>query len=235
MSKQAIALKITGELFLDPVTKQFTRRYADSLAIQIKQLSNTHTFGIVIGGGAFFRGNEHNKKLSLRPATAHTIGMIATTMSSLILYDIFNEQNIKSTLLCAFECSLIGKTISQQALDEAQSTDHVIIFGGGTGNPFVSTDTGAVIRAKQLGATQLWKATNVDGVYAADPRLDKTAKRFEQLSYQEVLDKKLQFMDLTAITLAQQEQLTMRIFSAFTQNTLINAAQNGQWGTVLKA
>ena len=233
MSKEAILLKITGKLFLDPTTNQLTRVYADSLATQIKTLQERYTFGIVIGGGAFFRGTEHNHALNLRSAMAHTIGMLATVMSSTMLYDIFYEHGIPCTLLCGFDCSLAGTIVSQPAIDQAYAHQHVIIFGGGTGNPYVSTDTCAVIRAKQMGALQLWKATNVDGVYTADPQQNRSARLLNNVHYHEALDKQLHFMDSTAIVLAQQEKLITRVFNVFSQNAILNAAQDTQWGTII--
>lgn len=233
MSTEALLLKVTGTIFTDQQTGQLTRTHADALATQIKKLHDRYTFGIVIGGGAFFRGTEHNHGLNLRSATAHTIGMLATTMSSAMLYDIFYEHGIPCTLLCGFDCSLVGATVSQPAIDQAQTKNHTIIFGGGTGNPYVSTDTCAVIRAKQMGARQLWKATNVDGVYTADPRQDASAQLLAHVHYHEALDKRLHFMDSTAIVLAQQEKLTTRVFNIFTTDALVKAAQNTPWGTII--
>ena len=235
MNKQTIMLKITGELFLDPITKQFTRKYADSLAEQIKQLSNTYTFGIVIGGGAFFRGNKNIKNLALRPTTAHTIGMMATSMSSLLLYDIFNDHTLASVILNSFECTPVGYTVNVQTLDDAHAKNKIIIFGGGTGNPFVSTDTCAIIRAKQIGAQQVWKATTIDGVYSTDPRIDPSAKFIKKLNYQEALDNQLEFMDHTAIILAKQEQIVIRVFDIFAPNALINAAHDKNVGSTIQA
>jgi uridylate kinase len=235
MNTTAIVLKVTGQLFVDAQSQQLTRVHADNLATQLKQLQSNYSFSIVIGGGAFFRGNQHNNVLGIRSATAHTVGMLATTMSSLILYDILYEHDIKSTLLNAFDCALIDKKISQQAIDESHHENRIIIFGGGTGNPFVTTDTCAVIRAQQVGAKQLWKATNVDGIYTADPHFDLQAHIVKQLSYQEALDKKLRFMDHTAITLAQQEGIMCRVFNIFAPNALIHVAHDMRVGSIIQA
>ena len=147
MSKKAILLKLTGEIFIDQTTGIFTRTLADRIADQIKQLSSTHIFGIVIGGGAFFRGSKDNDQLKLRPPVAHTVGILGTLMNGLMLYDILYSHKIKSSILCAIECPLAGEPLTQYALDNARADNQVIIFSGGTGNPYVSTDTAAIIRA----------------------------------------------------------------------------------------
>jgi uridylate kinase len=233
--REKVLLKVTGTLLQDQKTKQLTRTYIDDLARQIKQLETSYLFGIVVGGGAFFRGAQNNHDLRVRGAIAHTVGMFATVMSSMIFYDIFREHDINTTLLCGFSCPLAGTSVSQYAIDQACAQHQVIIFGGGTGNPYMgTTDTCAVIRAKQLGAQQVWKATNVDGVYTADPHQNHQAKLLPVMTYQEALDKKLQFMDSTAITLAQHEQLTTRVFNIFTQDALIHAARDSQWGTTVR-
>ena len=233
MSKPAIVIKLTGTLFVDQQAKQLCRTLAESIVSQLQTLKQSYQIGIVIGGGAFFRGAENNNILKVRPATAHTIGMLATVANALLLYDLLHEHTIASTLLCACECALAGTAISQQSIDDAITQDKIIIFSGGTGNPYVSSDTAAVIRAKQLGAHELWKATTVDGVYSSDPCHDHTAQLIPNMTHQEALDKHLGFMDYTAMALAQQEQLPMRIFNVATPDIFNKLAHGESLGSVI--
>lgn len=234
MAKPAIVIKLTGTLFVDQKTKQLSRVVADSIVSQLRIIKQTHQIGIVIGGGAFFRGAESNGALHLRPAVAHSIGMMATVTNALMLYDVLYENNIASTMLCAFHCDLAGATVCQQTIDSAIAHDHIIIFSGGTGNPYVSSDTAAVIRAKQLGAQELWKATTVDGVYTCDPCRDGNAQLIPSMTHQEALDKHLGFMDYTAVTLAQQERLPIRVFNVSTPQALLKVAEREALGTIIR-
>ncbi len=234
MSKKIILLKLTGIIFRDHVTGQLTRAYVEQLAEQIKKLATTHQFCIVVGGGNFFRGSEHNKFLHVRASIAHTAGMLATMMNGLILYDMLSSAAIPTTLLCAIDCPLAGQPLSQHALDRACSLDHTIVISGGTGYPYVSTDTSAVIHAQQVHADQLWKATDVDGVYSTDPKIQPGAELLTQINYQQVLDAGLGFMDRSALVLAQQAQLATRIFNVFLPQSLTRAAYEEKFGTTIK-
>ena len=153
MKKKIILLKLTGTIFTDPKTKKMTRSFIDSIIEQLKQLSKSYQIGIVIGGGNFFRGSRDNDTLKLRPSIAHTIGMMGTAMNGLILYDLLEKEDIKTTLFCALNCHDAGKPISQQSIDNALTEKDILIFSGGTGNPYISTDTNAVIRAQEIGCS----------------------------------------------------------------------------------
>lgn len=233
MSKKSVVLKVTGQLFLDQDTKQLDRVAADALAQQIKDLEKEFSFGVVMGGGAFFRGNQHNN-INLRPNTAHTIGICATVVNSLMLYDIFTQHDINCTILSALDGSFAGLPASQITIDQALHNKQTIIFSGGTGNPYVSTDTSAIVRAKQINASQVWKLTNVSGVYTADPQNNPQAEFIAQLSHQDALDKQLHFMDYTALILAKQEHITIRVFNAFEKESLVRACTDSQHGTIIK-
>jgi len=232
MSKKRILLKLTGAIFIDPETKKLTRTYADHVAQQIKSLREEYYFGIVIGGGSFFRGGRDNS-IGLRENIAHTVGMIATTMNGLMLYDILHQHKIDVCSVCGFEFPLGGRTISQQTIDQALQNNQTLVFSGGTGNPFVSTDTNAVIRAQQIGASEIWKASNIDGAYSADPKKTKNAQRFDTISIQEALDKKLNFMDHTALTMAKEASLPLRLFNIFDKDALIQTVKNKKYGTMI--
>ncbi len=234
MSKKIILLKLTGTIFSEGRTHAFTRSFADTLAEQIEQLSATHHFGIVVGGGDFFRGAESNGSLKLRPSIAHSVGMFGTIMNGIMLYDIFRSHNIATKVLCALPCAAAGTYASQEAIDEALSNNKTIIFSGGTANPYVSTDTGAIMRALQINAMQVWKASSVDGVFSCDPHKDHSACKIPIISYQEVLDRQLTFIDQTAIILARQHHMPIRVFDIFKPKALINAAADDSIGSIIQ-
>ena len=231
-SKKKILLKLTGEIFLTE-QRTLTPAHINAIIEQIKQLSSTHQFGIVIGGGNFFRGRDQGVTLGMTASVGHQAGMLATMLNGLILKDLFEQHGIKTTLLCAITCPEVGESISHQAILGAAKNSSIIIFTGGTGNPFFTNDTNAVIRALQIEADEIWKGTNVPGVYDADPKKNAQAKLLKNVSYQEALDLNLGIMDATAFTLAKQHNQPLRIFDIFAENALIKAAHDKQFGSTI--
>lgn len=233
MNKRLVLLKLTGTIFCEPKTCKLTRSFADQLAQQLIQLHDQYLFGIVVGGGDFFRGNEHNGALKIRPAVAHTVGMFGTVMNGLMLYDIFCSHGIQTTVLSALDCAQAGTPISQQAIDCALRDQTTIIFSGGIASPYVSTDTCAVMRALQMGAHQVWKASDVDGIYTQNPHKNPQAQKLASISYQDVIAQQLTFIDHTAIIIAQQNKLPIRVFDIFSPNALIKVVENPQYGSLI--
>lgn len=232
-NRKKILLKLTGEIFLDRETKSLSAEAINSVIMQIKKLNHTHQFGIVVGGGNFFRGNEHGKRLGITPSVGHQIGMLATLMNGLILKDLLEQQGLHAALLCAMPAPEIGEAISQQNINHALDHDCTIIFAGGTGNPFFTTDTNAILRSLQIGAAEVWKGTSIDGVYDADPKTNPHAKRLRMVRYCDALEKKLGIMDLTAYAMAEQYDKPVRVFNIFEENALIQAAQNKEFGSII--
>jgi uridylate kinase len=226
-------LKLTGEVFLDS-SKQLSGETVRSIISQLKQLSTSYQFGIVVGGGNIFRGSQHGKKLGLEAAVGHQIGMLATMMNGLILKDLVEQQELSAALFCAMPAPEIGDAISQQTIHAALETHDVLIFSGGTGNPFFTTDTNAILRALQMGADVVWKGTNVDGVYDQDPRANKNACRLASVSYDEAFNKQLGIMDMTAYALAYEHKKTVRVFDIFTKDALILVANNPTFGSIIQ-
>lgn len=227
-----ILLKITGELFLDPETHALKPDHIIHLAEQIKQLPSIR-FGIVVGGGNFFRGSKQGKDLGLVPSNAHYIGMLATIMNGVILKNIFDAQGLSSIVLSALHCPEIAPYISQDAIDQALEHKKIIIFTGGTGNPFFSTDTNAILRGLQINAEAVWKGTKVDGVYDRDPIQYPEAQKFTQLSFDEAIQRKLKIMDLAAFSLAQEHRLPIRVFNIFEPNALTKLAHDATRGSLI--
>lgn len=230
--KKRILLKLTGEIFTT-ANKQFSRKTIDAVAAQLMQL-NDCLFGIVIGGGNFFRGNQQGKHLGATQATGHQVGMLATMMNGLLLKDLFQQKGLSCTLLSAIHCPQIAESISERAIEQAFKNNDIVIFTGGTGNPFFSTDTTAIIRGLQMNADEIWKGTKVDGIYTQDPKKYSAAQLIPCITHQEVIAQQLNVMDTTAFTLAQQHQQPIRIFNIFSEQALIQTAQNSAFGSLIK-
>lgn len=198
---------------------------------QIKKLENTHQFALVIGAGNFFRGAKADSSLKLSRTTADLVGMLGTVMNSVMLQDIFGQHGIKTAILSAIHIPEIGRGINSHRINEALENNAVIIFAGGSGNPYMTTDTTAVIRALQMGACELWKATKVDYLYDKDPRIYPDAQPIFTTTHQDALAKNLHAMDLTALTLAAENKLMIRLFNLFAQDALIHAAKDASFGS----
>jgi uridylate kinase len=227
-----ILLKVTGMIFVSPDGRP-TAVQARAFGKQIATLKKTHHIGIVIGGGNLFRGSQHGATLGITPAVGHHVGMLATLMNGLMLQDLLAQQGITSTVLSALPCSSVGVCLSPQEITRALERDDVLIFVGGTGAPYVTTDTNAVIRALQMGAPQVWKCTDVDGVYNADPKKDPHATKLASLTYEKALALKLGVIDHTALTIAQQNSIAIRVIPLFEHDALVRAMRDEQFGSLI--
>lgn len=232
--KKRILLKLTGMVFLDRTTGKLSSNTILHLIDQIKRLNEQCQFGFVIGGGNFFRGSTCSKVLGIEPAVGHQIGMLATMMNGLILHSLLENNGVHAQLFCATPSPEIGKPTSQQAINNALENNQTLIFTGGTGNPFFTTDTNAVLRALQIEADEIWKGTDVDGVYSSDPRTTPSAKRLEKISFSDAIQQKIGVMDLTAYAMAEQYKKKIRVFDIFTPDALIHAATNQSFGSILE-
>lgn len=233
-TKKRILLKLTGEIFLDKDKKQLSSVTPSAIIKQIKQLSTMHQFGIVVGGGNFFRGKQHGKQLGITPSVGHQVGMLATMMNGLILGDFLEQEGLSTSLLCAMPSPEVGNPISQEGILHAIKNGHIMVFTGGTGNPFFTTDTNAILRALQMSADEIWKGTCVDGVYNTDPRQKTDAQLLKTVSFAQALQQKLGIMDPTAYALAEQYGQTVRVFNIFEPNALLNAAQDKNFGSTIQ-
>ena len=233
--KRRILLKITGEALLSTQNHQLSPLLLTAVISQIKELRSSIQFGIVIGGGNFFRGKEHGKRMGISPSVGHQIGLLATMMNGLVVKDLLEQQALTTALFSAVSCPEIGIPVSQQAIDHALEQGCTLVFAGGTGNPFFSTDTTAIIRALQIEADEVWKATTIDGVYTADPKQDPHAQRLDTLSFDYALQNKLKIMDATAYILASENKQKIRVFSLFEPEALFKAAQEKNFGSILSS
>lgn len=232
-TKKRILLKLTGEAFISTTNNNLNPVLVNDLFNQIKKLSTHYQFGLVIGGGNFFRGKQHGKTMGITPPVGHQIGMLATLMNGLMVKDLLEQHGVTASLFSAITCPEMASSISQQAIENALLKDQVIIFAGGTGNPFFSTDTTAVLRSLQINAHEIWKASHIDGVYSADPKKDPQAQLLKDITYQYALEHKLGIMDATAFTLAAENKQIIRVFSAFEPNALIKASEEKNFGSII--
>lgn len=229
--KKRILLKLTGEAFISTANQGLDPHLVNNLFAQIKKLSGRYQFGLVIGGGNFFRGKQHGKIMGIASPVGHQIGMLATLMNGLMVKDLLEQHGVAACLFSAITCPEMASSISQQAIESALLKDQVIIFAGGTGNPFFSTDTTAVLRSLQINAHEIWKASHIDGVYSADPKKDPQAQLLKDITYAYALEHRLGIMDATAFTLAAEHNQVIRVFSAFESDALIKASHTKDFGS----
>jgi len=229
-----IILKLSGEALADVDGVGISKVTLDGLAEQIAYLHNQAIeIGVVIGGGNILRGAEA-EKLGIDRATGDYMGMLATIINALALQNALLSRGIDARVMSSFTIPEVAEPyILAKALSHF-SKNRVIIFGGGTGLPFFSTDTTAALRALELKAEALFKATKVDAVYSDDPTKNANAVRYETITYTEFLLKNLKVMDATAFSLCRDFKLPIILFSIKGKDTLIKAVIEGKVGTVIK-
>lgn len=225
-----ILLKLSGEALMGE-GEQFSHSKLTDLARYIAEVQQMGVqIGIVIGAGNIFRARSANLEIVDR-VTADNVGMLATIMNASILRDYLRAEGLKANILSPREVRpLTGAFARDTALGLLQA-GHVLIFAGGTGNPFFTTDSAASLRALEISADALLKGTQVDGVYDKDPHKFDDAKRYDKLTYEEVLDQRLQVMDLTAVTLCSEQGLPMFVFDISDPANLVKTIQGTQRGT----
>jgi uridylate kinase len=226
-----ILLKISGEALLGKQSAGVDPIVANYIASEIKSLSGFHIqLGIVIGGGNIFRGIEASAK-GMDRTTADYMGMLATVINSLALQSALEERGLPTRVQSSIEMREIAEPFIQRRAVRHLEKGRIVIFAGGTGNPYFSTDTAAALRAVEMKADVIMKATKVDGVYNADPIKDKTAVMFNKISYIDVLTKNLKVMDATAISLCRDNLLPIIIFNLQKKGNIRRAICGQKIGT----
>jgi uridylate kinase len=208
-----VVIKLSGEALsgAEPfgIDRATIERYAADL-VAARALGIT--LGVVVGGGNILRGVEISAHGVSRP-TGDAMGMLATVMNALVLEAAIERAGASARTMSALAMPQVCETYERQRALRHLDDNRVVIFAGGTGNPFFTTDTTAVLRAAEMGAQAVLKATNVDGVYSADPKLDPKALRYERLTHQEAIDRNLKVMDATAFALARENRIPIIVFS----------------------
>ncbi len=226
MAFKRILLKLSGEALMGGQNYGIDTAVAESVALEIKAV---HDLGIevaiVVGGGNIFRGVSKSAGNMDRGA-ADYIGMLATVMNAVVLQDALEKQDVFTRVMSAIDIPQLAEPFIRRRAIRHLEKKRVVIFAAGTGNPYFTTDSAAALRACEIGAEVIFKATKVDGIYTADPLKDPSAKRFEKISYQEVLEKQLKVMDASAISLCMDNNLPIMVFN-MTENGNIMKAVDG--------
>lgn len=229
-----ILLKLSGEELMGDEGFGIDPKVLDRMALEIGQLVGIGVqVGLVIGGGNLFRGAALNAA-GMDRVTGDHMGMLATVMNALAMRDALERTNISSHVMSSIPMSGVVEHYDRRRAIRYLKDGDVVIFAAGTGNPFFTTDSAACLRGIEINANVVLKATKVDGVYSADPILEPKAEFFQHLTYDEVLDKKLEVMDLTAICLCREHSMPLRVFRMSKPGALLNLVVGGDEGTLIE-
>ena len=228
-----ILLKLSGEALTGSENFGIDPKILDSMALAIGQLVGIGVqVGLVVGGGNLFRGAAL-QQAGLDRVTGDQMGMLATVMNALAMRDALERSNIATQAMSAIPMTGVVDHYDRRKAIRALMNGDVVIFSAGTGNPFFTTDSAACLRAIEVDADLVLKATKVDGVYSADPMKFADAVKYDRLTYDEVLDKKLEVMDLTAICLCRDHNMPVRVFKMDKPGALLNIVRGGDEGTLI--
>ncbi|MEE2731326.1 UMP kinase [Ketobacter sp.] len=229
-----ILLKLSGEALMGDMDFGIDPNVLNRMALEIGQLRGIGVqVGLVIGGGNLFRGAAL-QKAGLDRVSGDHMGMLATVMNGLAMRDALERSNISTTLMSAIQMSGVVEHYDRRKSIRQLELGDVVIFAAGTGNPFFTTDSAACLRGIEVEADAVFKATKVDGVYDSDPVKNPEAIKYERLTYDEVLEKKLGVMDLTAICLCRDHDLPVRVFNMNQPGSLLTVTLGGDDGTLIE-
>lgn len=193
-------------------------------------LQNDIEVAVVVGGGNFWRGRVSK---DMNKSNADYMGMLATLMNGIAFSDALSRLNIKNEIMCGFEVPKFAKPVNQKHADELLRNKNVVIFSGGTGSPYFTTDTGAVLRAVEINADAILLAKRIDGVYSSDPHNNPNAKKFDKLSYSEMIELDLKAIDLTAATMSKENNKKIIIFDLENTENILKIVNGEKIGTIL--
>jgi uridylate kinase len=228
-----ILLKLSGEELMGEEGFGIDPKVLDRMALEIGQLVGIGVqVGLVIGGGNLFRGAALNAA-GMDRVTGDHMGMLATVMNALAMRDALERTNISTHVMSSIPMSGVVEHYDRRKAIRYLKGGDVVIFAAGTGNPFFTTDSAACLRGIEINANVVLKATKVDGVFSADPMLDPTATLYQSLTYDEVLNKQLGVMDMTAICLCREHRMPLRVFRMSKAGALLNLIVGGNEGTLI--
>jgi uridylate kinase len=223
-----ILLKLSGEALMGEADYGISPKVMERLAGEIRDVANAGVqIALVIGGGNIFRG-EGLARAGMDRVTGDHMGMLATVINSLAVQDAIERLGLTARVMSAIRINEVCEDYIRRRAVRHLEKGRVVIFASGTGNPFFTTDSAASLRAIEIGAELMLKATKVDGIYDSDPVKNREAKRFERLTYDEVLDRRLNVMDLTAIVLCRDNQLPLRVFDMNRSGDLMRIVMGAQ-------
>ena len=224
-----VLLKLSGEALAGDKKTGFDEPTVLKVAEQVKQLSDAGIeIGIVIGGGNFWRGRSSE---NIDRTKADQIGMLATVMNCIYVSEIFRSVGMMTQVLTPFECGSFTKLFSKDRANKYFSRGIVTFFAGGTGHPYFSTDTATVLRAIEIEADVILLAKSIDGVYDSDPKTNPNARKYDEISIQEVIDKRLGVVDLAASILCMENKMPLLVFGLNEENSIVNTMNGVFSGT----
>ena len=224
-----VLLKLSGEALAGEQKRGFDEATVTEVAKQIKTIVDEGLqVGIVIGGGNFWRGRTSG---SMDRSKADQIGMLATIMNCIYVSDICRYVGLKTEVFTPFVCGAFTTLYSKDAVEESFAEGKVVFFAGGTGHPYFSTDTATVLRAVEIGADAILLAKAVDGIYDSDPKVNPDAKKYDEISIDEVVAKKLAAMDLTASIMCMEQKMPMLVFGLDEKDSIVNTVHGKFSGT----
>lgn len=225
-----VILKLSGEA-LAKKEGGYNDELIENIANQVKTIVNKGTdVGVVIGGGNYWRGRSND---NIDRTKADQIGMLATIMNCIYVSEIFRSQGLKTNILTPFECGSMTKLFSKDRANKYFEKGMVVFFAGGTGHPYFSTDTGIVLRAIELDADAILLAKAIDGIYDSDPKLNPEAKKYDTISINGVVEKKLGVIDMTASVMCMENKMPLMVFGLEEENSIVNALSGKFNGTVV--
>ena len=224
-----ILLKLSGEALAGSKKTGFDEETVLAVARQIKAIAEEGTrIGIVIGGGNFWRGRTSE---TINRSKADQIGMLATVMNCIYVSDICRYTGLSTEIFTPFVCGAFTRLYSRDAAEEAFASGKVVFFAGGTGHPYFSTDTATVLRAVEMEAEAIYLAKAVDGIYDSDHKANPDAVKLDEITIEEVVDRKLAAMDLTASIMCLEQRMPMMVFGLDGENSIVNAVHGKFSGT----
>lgn len=225
-----VILKLSGEA-LAKKEGGYNDELIENIANQVKTIVDKRTdVGVVIGGGNYWRGRSND---NIDRTKADQIGMLATIMNCIYVSEIFRSQGLKTNILTPFECGSMTKLFSKDRANKYFEKGMVVFFAGGTGHPYFSTDTGIVLRAIELDADAILLAKAIDGIYDSDPKINPAAKKYDTISINEVVEKKLGVIDMTASVMCMENKMPLMVFGLEEENSIVNALSGKFNGTVV--
>ena len=230
-----ILLKLSGEALLGSKQHGIDAETCASFAAQIKEVRDLGVeIAIVVGGGNIFRGHVESKRFGLDQSVADYMGMLATVLNGLALQNALEQMDVPTRVMTALQMASIAEPYIRRRAMRHLEKGRVIIFVTGTGNPYFTTDTAAALRAKEISADVIHKATKVDGVYSADPLVDKSAKKCQKLKFIDVLKRKLKVMDATAISMCMDHNLPIIVFNLLREGNIKRVVLGEAIGTIVE-
>lgn len=227
-----IILKLSGEALAGEKKTGFDEETVRGVALQVKEISKNNEVAIVIGGGNFWRGRTSE---NIDRVKADQIGMLATVMNCLYVSEIFRSVGMETEIMTPFICSTFTKQFSKDEAVKALKAGKVVFFAGGTGHPYFSTDMGIVLKAVEIEADTVLLAKSIDGVYDDDPKINPNAKKFDEISLEEVVKRGLKVVDTTASALALENKVPFLVFDLNEDNSIVNALSGKFHGTRVTA